>query len=501
MDFKRIAAVFSLTLCGLLLACMTVWVTAEASEGVSGLNASSSEPEQMVLADSDVSQGIFVEGYDCYTTSDPATRAPINQITPGMSFYIEVYMVDTRPEVVFPNTDLHPLSTLNTSSFVRAHDTNSHRDADWKDIAVSKINATDEIIRYTLVFPVQYTGTGKTFGFDLHYLGIGTPMFSFTTDLNQAVEKPASSSSEPIDDPNSNITRGTGFVLKSASYGEGSIQAGGRFTLEAVMLSTNGTQNVENVYVSITPAPEIGLAGGNSVVYVGTVAPNQEIPVTFDLEVGNVEKEGTYKVTMEVKGINAKSGEAVSATMDIAVPVTFPERFEIFNVQMPELLTAGGMDGGGYASVTLVNKGKSAIHNVTASITGDGLSAQEGEQFVGNVNASAQSSVDFTILAEYPGELNGQIVIKYEDAKGKEKILTHPFTVTADEMIIESDSYIDEPIDETPKGLPGWAWVLIILAAAGACVAVVVLVLKKRKAKQDEALADEYNEDEPDENF
>ena len=68
--------------------------------------------------------------------------------------------------------------------------------------------------------------------------------------------------------------------------------------------------------------------------------------------------------------------------MPVTVPIVQPERFEISRTDFPEYLSMGEE---GYASVSFVNKGKGIIYNVSAEITGDGITTTEGNQFIGNI--------------------------------------------------------------------------------------------------------------------
>ena len=54
-----------------------------------------------------------------------------------------------------------------------------------------------------------------------------------------------------------------------------------------------------------------------------------------------------------------------------------------------------------------MNKGKGIIYNVSAEITGDGITTTEGNQFIGNIAAGTESSADFTIQTANAGTLTG----------------------------------------------------------------------------------------------
>lgn len=411
----------------------------------------------------------------------------LTTITPDTTFDLIVKFSDSRPEVVAAAPNIKPVAINNSSGFIRSRDMTSYDG--YPDFQLVSDSTTEKYITpedgqvvYTLLFPLKYTGNGSEFTIDLSYENLDTvalQKISFT--LSTTVDRAES-------DSQANAI-GTGFVVTSANYGGSEVTAGTPFTLSAALMATSGSYNVENTSVTLILPKEIKFNTGSSIQYIGTVKPGQSVSAQFELLPNATAEEGSYVITIKVTGTNPKDGSAVEASADITVPVTQPERFEISNARLPEYLVAGMNDGSGYSSVDLVNKGKGAVYNVEVEITGDGLSAEEGKQFVGTINGGSQSSVDFTVLADMGGTLQGTLVISYENARGEQKSLTQGFTVTADDM--GGDMGIDpwEPMP-TPEpepestGMPVWAWLLIIVGGVAVAVVVLVVVLKKRKAKK-----------------
>lgn len=433
-------------------------------------------------------EGIEVTGYELFNQD-----GAINKIGPKSAFWVRLIVEDKRlvekgliaelqkkPEDIRVNVNSTSFS-LNGNSLPRISDFRGNA--------------------YVLDIPVYYNGTDTTFACDIYYANWSDlSLFHYSTQFNQLVPT-VSSTSSTSDSTSSTVTRGTGFVLKSASYGDSDIAAGKNFTLDAILLSTNGNYSVENVSVSLVLPKEITQVSGNSVTYVGTVKPNQNVPVAFELLASAIAENGSYKITVNITGVNAKDGTEVKASMDIAVPVVQPERFEISNATLPETLTIGADDGSGYTSVTLVNKGKAIVYNVSAQVVGEGLSTQEGNQFIGNIAAGGQNSADFTVSATKSGTLQGQVIITYENARGEEKTLTKDFTVTAQENMIDSGMVIGngiEPMPEQQAGIPAWVWLLAVVGVIAVAVVVLVIVMKKRKAKKAAQLEEELNQDDED---
>ena len=76
----------------------------------------------------------------------------------------------------------------------------------------------------------------------------------------------------------------------------------------------------------------------------------------------------------------------------ISVPVSQPDRFELGQLELSDSITLGDS-----ASVTLnfVNKGRDALSNLEATLSGDNLGADTTVQYIGNLNAGSSNSVDF----------------------------------------------------------------------------------------------------------
>ena len=200
-------------------------------------------------------------------------------------------------------------------------------------------------------------------------------------------------------------------------------------------------------------------------------------------------------ITVNMTGTGAISGKAVSSTTAISVPISQPDRFEVGQLQ----LSSESIMVGDTGSVTLsyVNKGKNAIGNLEARLTGTNLGG-ENYQYLGNLNAGTEGSVDFDITPDAAGNISGVITLNYEDASGNPRTISKNFTATAEEMnyddyMPDSDSNMDEP---QQTGMPVWGWVLIVVCVGVVVAVIVVVVLRKRKkAKALAALDEDSDED------
>lgn len=65
--------------------------------------------------------------------------------------------------------------------------------------------------------------------------------------------------------------------------------------------------------------------------------------------------------------------------------------------------------------LSYVNKGKNPVSNLEARLTGTNLGAG-GYQYLGNLAAGTEGSVDFDIVPDAAGTVSGIITLNYEDA-------------------------------------------------------------------------------------
>ena len=190
-------------------------------------------------------------------------------------------------------------------------------------------------------------------------------------------------------------------------------------------------------------------------------------------------------ITVNMTGTGSITGKEVSGTTTISVPVSQPNRFEVGQLELSSDTIYVGDTGS--VSLSYVNKGKNPVSNLEARLTGTNLGAGS-YQYLGNLNAGTEGSVDFDITPAAAGAVSGIITLSYEDASGNPQTVSKDFSVSAEEM--NMDDFYDPSMDDMQPeqtGMPVWAWVLI--GVCGAVVVVVIIVVVVRKRKKAKALA------------
>ena len=327
---------------------------------------------------------------------------------------------------------------------------------------------------YVLLFrDVIYNGGGTSLPIDLSYIDNALPMQQFSVNIGQCVD-------EDPNDPSK--ARAPSLIVRQSSYGNETITAGSPFTLSLTVYAASGTESLSDVVASLTLPEGVTMTGGSLSTYLGSMSPQSTRDVSFSLQASAGFTGGVADITVNLVGAGALSGNSVTGSTVISVPISQPDRFEVGQLQISDTIYVGNS-----TSVTLnfVNKGKNPVSNLEATISGENLGADLTQQYIGNVNAGTENSVDFDLMPMEAGPMTGTITLTYEAEDGSLKTVTKDFSATVMDMPTYDDMGMMDPgmeMDQPSAGFPVWGIVLILVAVIAAVVIVVVVVRKKKKA-------------------
>ena len=340
---------------------------------------------------------------------------------------------------------------------------------------------------YVLLFrDVIYNGGDNNFNVDISYVGSILAQGSVSHAMGQCVTTTKDNSRTP-----SILVRGNKITTSVQGAAAGTALAGNECTLTLDLLSTSGDEALTDLLVTLALPEGVTLASGNSTAYIGSMATGSGTSVSFQLLTGANFTGGVATLGVSLSAVGKDTGVAVSSSTNVTVPVMQPERFELTNLEAPETMYLGEE---GYVSLTFVNKGKSSINNLSAEISGENIANPGQSQYLGNIAAGTENSVDFNVKASNAGTLKGTITLSYEDDQGNVKTMTKDFSCDVQEMPNNNDGMDDfDPgiVEPEKTGLPIWAKALIGVAVVAVIAGVVVFIRKKRKEKALGTLEDE----------
>lgn len=285
-------------------------------------------------------------------------------------------------------------------------------------------------------------------------------------------------------------------ILSKYNYGGSSVAAGSSTNLSFSFTNTSKTIKIENVMVTVTGGQDLMLNGSTNTFYFESVAASGSKTVTVPMKAAQLISASAQDVKIDVtyEYVDQNARKSGNATLSLSVPLYQPDRFELSE---PKTSYTGYVGEETSLTIDYVNKGKSAINNVEATISGD-IDTPTAYQRVGTIDGGKNGTIAFAVTPQLEGENQVKIVITYEDSNGNTK--ERVFEATVEAMAYEpTDPGMDDPgmIDPEPAHTFPWKYVIIAVVAA-LIVLLIVLRIRKKKAKQkaEQALWDKWDEEE-----
>ena len=299
------------------------------------------------------------------------------------------------------------------------------------------------------------------------------------------------------DGQNEDIASPTPIVILSKyNYGGSSVAAGSGTNLSFSFTNTSKKLAIENVMVTVTGGSDLMLNGSTNTFYFDSVAAGGSKSVTVPMKAAQLISASAQDVQIAVtyEYVDQSARKSGSATLSLSVPLYQPDRFELSE---PKTSYTGYVGEETSLTIDYVNKGKSAISNVDATISGD-IDSPTPYQRVGTIDGGKNGTIAFAVTPQLEGENQVKIVITYEDSNGNTK--ERVFEATVEAMAYEpADPGMDDPgmIDPEPANTFPWKYVIIAVVAV-LIVLLIVLRIRKKKAKQkaEQALWDKWDEEE-----
>lgn len=305
-------------------------------------------------------------------------------------------------------------------------------------------------------------------------------------DWGGGFEEPAPVVAQPV--PN--------IIVTSFRFGDGSgaVAAGSEFPLSFTFTNTSSALATENLVVSVNTGDQFTINGGTNTFYHASLGPGGSLEQTLNLKAIVSERAvpGALAISFKYEYVEQDVRKQASTEVTLTVPVYQPDRFELETPALP-MDAMVGME----STVTLqyVNKGRSAVGNLTASISGDGIQSMVPVQNLGNVEAGKSGVIGFVFTPLTSGLVDVALTVEYENANGEAVVKSFPLQVNVTDMAALYPDDLAFPVEPLPdETAPGFPLPAIVAIAAGVLLLTIVLALvvrrRLRKRKSSRADAD-----------
>lgn len=259
---------------------------------------------------------------------------------------------------------------------------------------------------------------------------------------------------------------------------------------EAVLSMTirNNDQNVNarkvRIGASIDTKVLLFTMGETDTKYVDVIESGKSADISYKITVANEAAEGPTNFSVTLNYENWEVTQA-SASQTLPLSVKQPVRVEVGE---PTIYDSDAKPEEPIAmSLSIVNKGRSKIYNVSIDVEGKGLSMYE-DYYGGDVLPAAKLNPDILVSSTTAGKCSGNLLVHYEDSEGEAYTETVPVSFTVAEQPVvqqpeQNDQIESEPIEQPKKKVStgaviGGAAGVLALGGAGLGIA-----LKKRRGK------------------
>ena len=285
------------------------------------------------------------------------------------------------------------------------------------------------------------------------------------------------------------------IVVDSYSFSSDKIYAGEDFDLTFTVRNTSNEEETKSILVTVTNNAETGKltpASGSNTLYIDKLGKGESKTMTMSIATAPDTEAKAYEIKLEFdyEGTKTRPATLSNGQSSASIPVTIMQKIRL-KIEDP---TVDGepMEGESVpVYFSMYNMGRSSIYNCMVTVEGDGLSMEESF-FQGTVAAGSTMRADFSLITATPGQIDGEIVITYEDSLEEKMEERLPLSLYVSEAynpdmypgegdpngMIDTMGGMEDP--SASGGIPVWAWIAGGVVAAAAVVAVIIILKKKR---------------------
>lgn len=293
------------------------------------------------------------------------------------------------------------------------------------------------------------------------------------------------------------------LIIESYKLSSDKIYAGETFDLEFTIKNTSDSTNLQNVQIHIKDAGEtatiVPASGGSNTLYISKIGKGQSSSQKVSLQTAPDATAKAYTLNVDFSYESASTNAAHTANETIAVPILQKIRLKCDEPTVYDDVSY--LDSSTSMSIKMYNMGRSSIYNCIVDVEGNGLKLEES-YFGGTLSAGSTLAADISVIPSEAGDIQGTVVISYEDVYGEPGEERLPFTLHVEDPNAgmenmegmegtEGDGMGGDPtcpggMEET-KGFPWWGWAI----GAGALGGGGFFGFKKLKKRRARSLEDD----------
>ena len=293
------------------------------------------------------------------------------------------------------------------------------------------------------------------------------------------------------------------LIIESYKLSSDKIYAGETFDLEFTIKNTSDSTNLQNVQIHIKDAGEtatiVPASGGSNTLYISKIGKGQSSSQKVSLQTAPDATAKAYTLNVDFSYESASTNAAHTANETIAVPILQKIRLKCDEPTVYDDVSY--LDSSTSMSIKMYNMGRSSIYNCIVDVEGNGLKLEES-YFGGTLSAGSTLAADISVIPSEAGDIQGTVIISYEDVYGEPGEERLPFTLHVEDPNAGMENMegmegmggegmeggmTDPGMEGGSKGFPWWGWVI----GAGALGGGGFFGFKKLKKRRARSLEDD----------
>lgn len=266
------------------------------------------------------------------------------------------------------------------------------------------------------------------------------------------------------------------LIIESYKLSSDKIYAGETFDLEFTIKNTSDSTNLQNVQIHIKDAGEtatiVPASGGSNTLYISKIGKGQSSSQKVSLQTAPDATAKAYTLNVDFSYESASTNAAHTANETIAVPILQKIRLKCDEPTVYDDVSY--LDSSTSMSIKMYNMGRSSIYNCIVDVEGNGLKLEES-YFGGTLSAGSTLAADISVIPSEAGDIQGTVVISYEDVYGEPGEERLPFTLHVEDPNAGMENMegmegmggegmeggmTDPGMEGGSKGFPWWGWVI-----------------------------------------
>lgn len=266
------------------------------------------------------------------------------------------------------------------------------------------------------------------------------------------------------------------LIIESYKLSSDKIYAGETFDLEFTIKNTSDSTNLQNVQIHIKDAGEtatiVPASGGSNTLYISKIGKGQSSSQKVSLQTAPDATAKAYTLNVDFSYESASTNAAHTANETIAVPILQKIRLKCDEPTVYDEVSY--LNSGTSMSIKMYNMGRSSVYNCIVEVEGNGLKLEES-YFGGTLSAGSTLAADISVIPSEAGDIQGTVVISYEDVYGEPGEERLPFTLHVEDPNAGMENMegmdgtggegmeggmTDPGMEGGSKGFPWWGWVI-----------------------------------------